>query len=342
MTAPGTNKMRIGLMGFGRIGRQVYELAARSDDVEVVAIADIGRTDILHYLLTAETPTPENYQLEGNFLINPKFTSRMVSVDKPGEIPWDVFNVDGVVDCTGIFRDRASMQAHLANGAKRILLRTLPTDAIDRIVIPGINCNEITREDRMLSAGSATTNALCLLLHIVAQKLEVDCVSMTTMHSYTSDQSLQDYAGRDFRRSRSAAENIIPNTHEAERWMSAILPSFAGKVMTNTLNVPIHSGCMLDANLVLVDASIGPDEFNAVVRAGVADHKGVVEVTDDPIVSSDVLGSTLSLLFDTQATEKAGKHIIKALGWYENLGHAARLLDVLRLYHRLDAVGGAQ
>jgi len=334
--------IRIGLMGFGRIGRQVYELAARSNDIEVVAIADKGRIDILHYLLSAETSTPELFRLEGNKLVNPRFSARVTQVDTPGDMPWDIFDVDAVIDCTGIFRDVASMQAHLDAGAKRVLLRTLPIDKIDRIVIPGINSHTIYAGDRMLSAGSATTNALCLLLHIVAAKLEIDCVSMTTIHCYTSDQSLQDYAGRDFRRSRSAAENIIPNTHEGERWMHVILPAFAGKVMTNTLNVPLHSGCMLDANLVLADSSIDTNTFNEIVRAGAADIGDVVGITDDPIVSSDVLGSTLSLLFDTQATEKAGKHIIKAVGWYENLGHAARLLDVVRLYHDLDVAMGVR
>ena len=326
--------IRIGLMGFGRIGRLVYELASQSTDIEVVVIADIGRPDILHYLLSAESATQQT--LQGNTLVNQRFSARMLRVDKPGEIPWDVFGVDAVVDCTGIFRDAASMQAHLDNGANRVLLRTLPTDHIDRIVIPGINAHTIAAADRMLSAGSATTNALCLLLHIVAQKLAIDCVSMTTMHCYTSDQSLQDYAGRDFRRSRSAAENIIPNTHEAERWIMTVLPAMADKVMTNTLNVPIHSGCLLDANLVLADATIDVTAFNAIVRDGAAALPGIVAVTEDPIVSSDVLGSTLSLLCDEQATEKAGKHIIKALGWYENRGHAARLLDVVRLYHALD------
>lgn len=328
--------IRIGLMGFGRIGRLVYQLAARSDDIEVVAIADKGRPDILHYLLNAETPPSEQFSLQGKNLANPRFSSRMSQVDGPGEMPWDVFDVEAVVDCTGIFRDGASMQAHLDNGAKRVLLRTLPVDTIDRIVIPGINSHTIDIGDRMLSAGSATTNALCLLLHIVSQKLAIDCVSMTTLHSYTSDQSLQDYAGRDFRRSRSAAENIIPNTHEAERWMQAVLPAFAGKVMTNTLNVPLHSGCMIDANLVLADSGVDTEAFNSIVKSGAADFQGIVDITDDPIVSSDVLGSTLSLLFDSQATEKAGKHLIKALGWYENLGHAARLLDVVRLYRKLD------
>jgi len=332
-------KIRLGLMGFGRIGRQVYELAARSDEIEIAVIADRGRADILHYLLSAET-RDEAFTLQGKQLCNPRFCSRMLQVDNPGAVPWDAFGVDAVIDCTGIFRSTEHMQAHLANGAPRVLLRTLPLDGIDRIVIPGVNEATIHGSDRMISAGSATTNALCLLLHVVSQSLQIDCVSMTTLHSYTSDQSLQDYAGRDFRRSRSAAENIIPNTHEAEHWLGHILPQFAGKVMSNTLNVPLHSGCLLDVNLVLRDPAIDEQAFNAVVRAGAARCSDALGITDDTIVSSDVLGSTLTLLFDAPATEKAGAHIIKALGWYENLGHAARLLDVARLYHRLGPAGG--
>jgi len=337
------SKTRLGLMGFGRIGRQVYQLAATSEDIEIAVIADRGQPDILHYLLSAESRDEKRdagYSLQGKELHNPQFSSRMLQVDTPAAVPWDAFGVDAVIDCTGIFRSREHMQAHLANGANRVLLRTLPLDAIDRIVVPGVNEADISASDRMISAGSATTNALCLLLHVVSRQLQIDCVSMTTLHSYTSDQSLQDYAGRDFRRSRSAAENIIPNTHEAERWLAQILPAFAGKVMTNTLNVPLHSGCLLDVNLVLADPAIDAEAFNAVVRAGAVGLGDVLGITDDPIVSSDVLGSTLSLLFDTQATEKAGAHIMKALGWYENLGHAARLLDVARLYHKLDLVGG--
>jgi glyceraldehyde 3-phosphate dehydrogenase len=332
-----TNKVRLGLMGFGRIGRQVYDLASRSNDIEVAVIADIGRPDILHYLLTAEVPNPEQHNLQGNFLVNPNFSARMSPIDRPQEIPWDLFEVDAVLDCTGKHRDAASMQAHLDNGARRVLIRTLPLDHVDRIVIPGINQDAIRREDRLLSAGSSTTNALCLLLHMAAKDFAIDCVSMTSIHAYTSDQSLQDYAGRDFRRSRSAAENIIPNTHEAEKWIAAILPQFAGKVMTNVLNVPIHAGCMLDVNLVLQDAGVDAEAFNAAIREAIPAYPGIVDLTEDPIVSSDVIGSTLSLLYDTQATEKAGKHTIKAIGWHENLGHAARLLDVVRLYAALDA-----
>ncbi|MCB1854352.1 MAG: glyceraldehyde-3-phosphate dehydrogenase [Halieaceae bacterium] len=328
--------IRVGIMGFGQTGRQIYELASRSDDVEIVAIADIGKPEILHYLLCSEVDQPERHELQGNFLVNPKFRARLVQIDLPGEMPWDVFGVDMVIDSTGKFRDVASMQGHLDNGARRVLLRTLPVDGIDRIVIPGINEADARAEDCMISAGSATTTALCLLLHVLSQQFEITCGSMTTIHAYTSDQALQDYAGVDIRRSRSAAKNIIPNTHEAGSWLGQVLPAFDGKILTSALNVPIHEGCLLDVNLVMADAAVTIDQVNDAMRAGAAQLPGIVGVVEDPIVSSDVIGNPHSLLFDAKGTIKAGSNTIKTLSWYENLGHAARLLDVVRLYRKLD------
>jgi len=148
---------------------------------------------------------------------------------------------------------------------------------------------------------------------------------------------LQDAAASDVRGSRSGAKNIIPNTHEAANWLGHILPEFEGRVMTSALNVPIHEGCLADVNLVFEDSSISAAQVNDVMRASVAAHRGVVDVVEDPIVSSDVIGSSLSLLFDSKGTIKAGDSIVKTLSWYENLGHAARLLDVVRLYAALGA-----
>ena len=332
--------LRVGIMGFGQIGRQLYELASRSDDIEVVAIADIGQPDILHYLLCSEVHESGRHRLEGNFLVNPRFRARLMRTDTPAEMPWDIFAVDIVIDATGKFRERQSMQAHLENGAPRVLLRTLPTDHIDRIIIPGINGQAAQLEDRMISAGSATTTALCLLLHALSRDFVIECGSMTSIHSYTSDQVLQDYAGSDFRRSRSAAENIIPNTHEAADWLGHVLPAFAGKIITAALNVPIHQGCLLDVNLVLADSAVTAQDINAAMRQHASAYPGIVDVVEDPIVSSDVIGNPHSLLFDTKGTIKAGANTIKTLGWYETLGHAARLLDVARIYGALDQQGG--
>ncbi len=330
-----TQVIRVGIMGFGQIGRMLYDLAARSEDIEIVAIADIGRSDILHYLLCSEVEFPEDYRLEGNFLVNPRFRTRLIGIDRPAEMPWDVFGVDMVIDATGKYRDGAAMADHLAGGAPRVLLRGLPLDRIDRIVIPGVNADTIAATDRMISGGSATTGALCLLLHILSARFAIDCGSMTSIHSYTSDQALQDYAGSDFRRSRSAAQNIIPNTHEAGRWLGQILPAMAGKILTSALNVPIHDGCLLDLNLVLEDAEVTPEAVNEVLREAARELPALVAVAEDPIVSSDVIGSSWTLLFDARGTVKAGRHTIKCLAWYESLGHAARLLDVARLYAAL-------
>jgi glyceraldehyde 3-phosphate dehydrogenase len=328
--------IRLGIMGFGQTGRQIFELASRDPRLEVVAIADQGKPDILHYLLCSEASEPERHRLEGNFLISEGCRARLVQIDRPAEMPWDIFGVDVVIDSTGAFRDRRSMEEHLANGAPRVLLRTLPTDHIDRIVIPGINADTIDSGDRMISAGSATTTALCLLLHALSERFAIECGSMTTVHAFTSDQALQDYAGSDFRRSRSAAKNIIPNSHEASLWLGRILPAFDGKILTSALNVPVQEGCLLDTTLVMGDSSVTSDDVNEAMRAATARYPGVVDVVEDPIVSSDVIGNPHSLLFDIKGTIKAGSNTIKTLAWYENLGHAARLLDVVRLYSELD------
>jgi len=328
--------IRIGIIGFGRTGRQIYELAARSDDIEIVVIADIGNPKILHYLLTSEIDHPELYRLEGNFLTNPRFNSRMVPIDRPAEVPWDIFGVDMVIDSTGKYQEKRYMEDHLGNGAKRVLLRTLPQDYIDRIVVPGINHGDAQSEDQMISAASATTTALALLLKVVTDEYELVCASTTSIHAYTSDQALQDYAGSDYRRSRSAAKNIIPNGHEAARWIGRIIPKMEDKVLSFALNVPIHEGCLLDTNLVFEDGDITAEQINQLMRAAVAQYPDIIDIAEDPIVSSDVINSPFSLLFDTKGTIKAGRHTIKALGWYENMGHAARLLDVARLYARLD------
>ena len=328
--------IKLGIMGFGQTGRQIYELASLSDDVEVVAVADIGKADILHYLLRSEAKSPEQYELDGNFLVNSRFRTRLMQIDRAAEMPWDMFGVDIVIDSTGKNRESQFLEDHLGNGAPRVLLRTLPRDRIDRIVIPGINEASARVEDRMISAGSATTSALCLLLHVLSGQFGIECGSMTTIHAYTSDQALQDYAGSDFRRSRSAAKNIIPNNHEAAQWLGQVLPAFDGKILTSALNVPVQEGCLLDVNLVMSDAGVTVEDVNEAMRSGAAGLPGIVGVVEDPIVSSDVIGNPHSLLFDAKGTIKAGDNTIKTLSWYENLGHAARLLDVVRLYQKLD------
>ena len=331
--------IKLGLMGFGQIGRMIYQLAQHQPDIEITAIADIGEPHILCYLLQAELDDPASFRLEGNYLVSQRYQSRMLRTDSPGEVPWDTFGVDLVIEATGQFRDRASLEAHLHAGSPRVLARTLPTELIDRIIVPGINESSINPHDRIISAGSATFGAAALLLQAVTEVAPVDSVSITSIHSYSSDQPVQDYAGSDYRRSRSAAENIIPNTHEAGNWLPNLLPHLEGRVTTSALNVPIQRGSLLDISLAFSDDSITVEAVNDAIRSAARSRPELVQVSEDPIVSSDVIGQSCTVLFDAPGTIKAGSRMIKLLGWYENLGHAARLLDVARLYTELEAAG---
>ena len=328
-------KIRIGIMGLGQIGRQLYHLALEKDDIDIVAVADIGKPEIIEYLLKSDGFDEPSCQLQDNYLVSAKFRTRMLQLARPEEVPWDVLDVDCVVDATGRYRQRRDVEGHLRAGAKRVILASLPAEPIDRIVIPGVNEGHAAAGDRMVSAGSATTNAFALLLQSLDQSLGVECATLTTVHAYSSDQSLQDYAHQDFRRSRSAAENIIPNSNESARWVEQVLPQFSNKLSGYALNVPVQRGSLLDVNCVMRDGNVTIDQVTEAMRAAAARFPNLIGITDDPIVSSDVIGCRQSLLFDTRATLKAGKKIVKVLAWYESLGHACRVLDVVRVYDGL-------
>lgn len=328
-------RIRLGIMGFGAIGRQIYQLALARDGFEVSVVSDLGAPDILHHLLCRDLDEGE-CTLEGNQLTNARFRTRMLRTDHPREVPWDAFGVDAVIDATARFRSRAEMQAHLDNGARRVLLAVLPAEPLDRLIIPGINEHEARSTDRMVTAGSATTTAMALMLKVLGDRLPITLASMTSVHAYSSDQSLQDYAGPDYRRSRSGAENIIPNNSEAPYWVEQALPQFAGKLSGFVLNVPVQKGSLLDLNIVFGRDGITVAEVNAAMQDAAARHPALIAVARDPIVSSDVINCPQSLLFDSQATLTAGRRIIKTLAWYETLGHANRILDVLNTYAGLD------
>ncbi|MGV6807614.1 MAG: type I glyceraldehyde-3-phosphate dehydrogenase [bacterium] len=333
--------MRIGIMGFGHIGRHLYRLAVESGDFEIPVINDCADPGILHYLLTHDRRNPTNADLDGNYLINDKFRSRMLTGDDPRAVPWDLFEVDFVVDCTGRLNGRDQMQQHLDCGARRVLLSMLPADTIDRIVLPGINEASASTDDKLISAGSSTTNALAIVLKTLDEKLGVANANMVTLHAYTSDQSLQDHAGKDFRRSRSAAENIIPNQNASAACVAQLLPKFKDKLCGSALNVPVQKGSLLDLNLVMEDPACTEEDVNRALRQGADEHPHLLGVVDDPIVSSDIIGNRVSALCDTQATLKAGSRIVKTLSWYDNgLSQACRMLDVLNLYREMDSKGG--
>lgn len=328
--------MRIGLMGFGRVGRQLYALACRDPRFDIVAISDIGDPNILRHLFHREHGQHVRCELDGNYLVQEGARTRMLRAALPGEIPWDLFDVDLVVDATNRYRERESLNPHLENGASRVVLSTFPQTQLDRMIILGVNEREAKASDRLVSAGSATTSAMSLALKAVTDQYDIEHASVTSIHAYTSDQTLQDTAGPDYRRSRSGAENIIPNVTFAPFWTEQVLPKVAGKVSGYALNVPVRTGSLMDLSISLSDPSIGAEDIVQVFKQAASVHPKLYALTEDPIVSSDVCAVTQSLLVDKDGIMKAGSNLIKVLIWHEILGHACRILDVAKLYEDLD------
>lgn len=337
-------KIRVGLMGFGEVSRHIYRLCLNNKNIEIVAIADIGKPEILHYLLDAETKGGIDVKFENNSLVSKSGKARMISgkLLEPGDVPWDIFDVDFVIDGTGIYRHRADMQRHIDAGARRVILSTLPFDPIDRMVVIGVNDNTIKKTDKLISAGSATTNAAALMLKMLDEVFGVDYAMLTTVHSYTSDQPLRDKVGTSFRRSRSAAENIIPNETPSPEWIQHIMPEFKGRVEGTALNVPVPNGSLLDLTTVVQVDDADIEKLNKAVFEMGKKYPGIVQLMKDPIVSTDVIGNTHSVVFDELATIKSKRNMIKTLVWYHTaLAQAARIIDVIFAYEKISLEGGA-
>ena len=328
--------IKLGLMGFGNIGRKLYSESLKNNNIEISAISDIGDPEILEYLLKAEFENTKNVSLDSNYLINNNYRSRILSAFTPGEMTWDLFDVDFVVDATGKFNSSEYLDSHLNAGAKRVIISTLPSESIDRLVVFGINQDSINLEDRTISAGSSTLNALAYLVNSLLP-FGIDAINMTTIHSYTSDQSLQDTVGTDFRCSRSASENIIPNNSEAEKWIVELFPELNDKINCNALNVPVQKGSMLDLSIAFVDDKVSIEDVNSAIIEASELYPDIIGITNDPIVSSDIIGDPRSLVFDVKATMKGGNSFVKVLAWYDNGHcHAMRILDVIKAYSKLE------
>jgi len=336
------SKIRLGLKGFGEIPRHIYRMCMEDDRIEVVVISDFGKPEILTYLVSAETKGKVSPKLEGNFLVSKNGKARFVAGGDPGKVPWDMFDVDIVVDGTWTHRTKSDMEKHLKAGAKRVMLTSVPTEVIDRVAIFGVNDHTIKSSDKLVSAGSATTNASAIMLKILEEHFGVDYSVFTTVHSYTSDQPLRDKAGADFRRSRSAAENIIPVYTTAPKWIEYIMPEFKGKVEGMALNVPVPNGSLLDMTTVLKqEATI--DKINKVMEKAARQMPGIVQVVNDPIVSTDVINNSNSVIFDKKATLLSPVRMVKTLIWYHSaFAMAARIKELILAYDKEDKKGGAK
>jgi glyceraldehyde 3-phosphate dehydrogenase len=326
--------LKLGIMGFGRLGRNMFRIAHNDPDVTFAAVSDIANAETLAYLTkntTVEGLFQGDLRQEGHTLVTERQRTRVVQGSRPGEVPWDVLGAEIVIEATGNFRTRRVLERHLDAGAKAVILSTPPVGEIDRMVINGVNDHELTAADRIISNGSSSCHALALALKVLNEKVGVRRATMTTVHAYTSDQQLSDSAGADLRWSRSAAQNIIPNSSWAARAVMELMPELEGRVNGMALNVPVPAGSNIDL-VVELEKHLSAEEYNNIfAEAAAGDYKGLLGYTTEPIVSSDVIGNPHSGVIDAQATLSLNNGLVKSIIWYDNgWAYAYRLLETAK------------
>ena len=325
--------VRLGIMGFGRIGRNLIRLAYEREDIDIVAVSDLGTPESMAYLLEYDTiygRFPGKVALDGKYMNVGRQHTRLLRGGQPGDMPWDAYNVDVVVESTGVFRSRAELQGHLDAGAKRVILSTPPLDSIDRTIVHGVNDKNLRPDDRIVSCASSTTHTLGLLIKILDEALGVEHAMMTTVHAYSSDQKLSDTITPNLRRSRSAAENLIPNWTWSPSVIARMMPHLEGKIDGIAVNVPVPNGSNVDLSTQLKKKA-SAEEVNEVVRvAAEGPLAPYIEYATEPIVSSDVIGNPHSAVYDSLATTALSSGLVKTIAWYDNgWGYSARILDTV-------------
>ena len=326
--------MKVAINGFGRIGRAVFRILDQIDNIEVVAINDLYDPAVLRYLLAYDTVMgrfADQVTIEDGYLVTSNTRAKMLSERDPKQLPWGDLGVDAVVESTGIFRSREQVSQHLQAGAKRALLTVPAKDAIDYTVVLGVNDDGLLPEHRIVSNASCTTNCLAPLAKVLHDAFSIREGVINTVHAYTNDQSLADVPHADWRRSRAAAENIIPTSTGAAVAVGEVLPDLKGRLHGIASRVPVPDGSVVDLFAEL-DTEVSADDLNAAVAqaAKTPAMQRVLEYTDKPIVSSDIVGNPHSSVFDASFTQSQGR-FIKVLSWYDNeWGYSNRVCDVLQ------------
>lgn len=321
---------KIAINGFGRIGRLSFRNLIAKDDVEVVAINDLTDPATLAHLLKYDSihgRFPQPVSLEGDTLVVGDHSIKLFAERDPAKLPWGDLGVDLVLECTGIFRSAEQMELHRQAGAKKVLL-SAPAKGGVKTVVLGVNDEDLQASDVIASNASCTTNCLAPMAKVLQEKFGIVKGFMTTTHAYTADQRLQDAPHSDLRRSRAAALSIIPTTTGAAKAVGLVLPELKGKLDGFALRVPTPTGSVTDLTVELAKEA-SKEEINAAIKEAADSYlKGILEYTEDPIVSADIVGSSYSCIFDADLTNVNG-NMAKVVGWYDNeAGYSARLADM--------------
>lgn len=323
-------KIRIGINGFGRIGRSIFRLAHIHPDIEVVQINDLSDSRTLSHLLKYDS-------IHGIFDAEVSYTEDAIIVNGReiqfsserdiADIHWD--NLDMVVESTGKFKQKEQLENHLKNGAKKVILSVPPAEDDIKTIVLGVNDELLEKNDLIVSNASCTTNNAAPVLKIIHDLCTIEQAYITTVHSYTTDQSLHDQPHRDLRRARAAGQSIIPTTTGAAKALTKIFPDLADVIGGAGIRVPVPNGSLSDITLnVKKETSI--QEINQAFREAANDGmKGIVQYMEDPIVSIDIVGNRYSCVFDAEMTSVIGK-MVKVIAWYDNeYGYSSRILDLI-------------
>ncbi len=326
--------MRVAINGFGRIGRSVFRILENVPGIEVVAINDLFDNEALRYLLSYDTvmgPFRKSLKLEGDYFVTDKSRTLLLNERNPADLPWASLGIDAVVESTGVFRAREQLEQHLNAGAGRVVLTVPSKDPVDYTVVLGVNDDGLTADHRIISNASCTTNCLAPMARVLDDAFGIEEGVINTVHAYTNDQRLADVPHSDWRRSRAAAENIIPTSTGAAKAVGEVLPQLKGKLHGIAARVPVPDGSVVDL-FVKLSSAVSVDAVNEAVReAASSDHlQGILQYSDTPIVSSDIIGNSHSSIYDAGFSAVTCERYLRVLNWYDNeWGYSSRVCDLL-------------
>ncbi len=325
-------KIRVAINGFGRIGRVTFRVIETRDDMEVVAINDLADAATLAHLLKYDSV---HRGFEGSVLAREKEIEvngkniQILNEKDPSSLPWSDLNIDVVIESTGLFKDENSAHKHIEAGAKKVIISAPPGKGDIKSVVLGINDDILNGDEKIVSNASCTTNCAAPMVKVLDENWGIEGGYITTIHSYTGDQRLHDAPHKDLRRARAAAESIIPTTTGAAKAITKIFPHLDGKLGGSGIRVPVINGSLTDLTCT-ISKSATISEINAAFSAAASSNlKDILEYTEDPIVSVDIIGNPHSCIFDAQLTSVIGK-VVKVVGWYDNeAGYSNRLADLV-------------
>ncbi len=325
---------RLGINGFGRIGRLVFKAARQFDDLEFVAINDLTDAYSLAMLLKYDSTHgryPDEVAVDGNNIVVGGKTLKVMAEKDPSQLPWSDLGVDIVVESTGVFRNRDKIALHLEGGAKKVVLTVPAKDEIDATIVLGVNDEDLKPEHQIVSNASCTTNCLAPVAKVLNDNWGIRRGWMTTVHAYTNGQRLLDMPHKDMRRARSAATNLVPTTTGAAKAVGKVIPDLFGKLDGMAMRAPVPDGSVVDL-VAELDKDASAEEINSAMEAAASGPmKGIMQYSVDPIVSADIVGNPYSSIFDSPMTRVMDGNFAKIISWYDNeWGYSSRVVDLIR------------